>query len=129
MSCGSRISRELKQHAANYEAYAQHLEQTRIDQALEVGRISSVNIIQPATFEPKSVGPRTSMILALGLTFGLLGAFGLPVVAEALDRKVQTPADVEHHLGVRLLASIPRFRAEQLSANGNGNGNGNGKSS
>ncbi len=125
----AQLTRDLKQHESNYEAYAQHLEQTRIDEALEIGRISSVNIIQPATFEPKSVGPRTSMILALGLTFGLLGAFGLPVVAEMFEPTVQNRADVEHHLGVRLLASIPRFRAEQLSGNGNGNGNGNGKNS
>ena len=113
-----QLTRDLKQLDTNYEAYAQHLEQTRIDEALESGKISSVNIIQPATFEPKSVGPRSSMILGLGLMFGLLGAFALPLAVETFDRTLQDPADVENHLGVRLLASIPRFRANHLSGNG-----------
>jgi capsular polysaccharide biosynthesis protein len=108
----------VKWHETNYQAYAQHLEQNRIDQALEAGRISSINIIQPATFEPKPVGPKVLVILGLGLVIGLIGAIGLPLVADGLDLPLANPQEVENHLGVGVLGSVPRFQAEQLSGNG-----------
>jgi uncharacterized protein involved in exopolysaccharide biosynthesis len=80
----------VKWHETNYQAYAQHLEQNRIDQALEAGRISSINIIQPATFDPKPVGPKIFVILGLGLVIGLIGAIGLPLVADSLDLPSRT---------------------------------------
>jgi polysaccharide biosynthesis protein PslE len=114
----AQLTRDVKWHETNYQAYAQHLEQNRIDQALEAGRISSINIIQPATFEPKPVGPKVLVILGLGLVIGLIGAIGLPLVADGLDLPLANPQEVENHLGVGVLGSVPRFQAEQLSGNG-----------
>jgi polysaccharide biosynthesis protein PslE len=114
----AQLTRDVKWHETNYQAYAQHLEQNRIDQALEAGRISSINIIQPATFEPKPVGPKVLIILGLGLAIALIGTIGLPLVADAFDLPLMNSQEVENHLGVDVLASVPRFQAEQMSGNG-----------
>ena len=111
----AQLARDLKWHESNYQSYAQHLEQNRIDQALEIGRISSINIMQPATFEPKSVGPKVLTNLGLGFMVAVLGAIGLPLIVEAIDLPLTSPKQIESHLGVGVLASIPRFRHEQLS--------------
>jgi uncharacterized protein involved in exopolysaccharide biosynthesis len=114
----AQLTRDLKQHELSYQAYAQHLEQTRIDDALELGRISSISIIQPATFEPKPTGPKTLMVLCLGLMIGVAGAIGLPLIMELVDRPLASARDVETSLGVPVLASIPRFRSDHLAGNG-----------
>ncbi|MEX0679223.1 MAG: hypothetical protein WD063_19260 [Pirellulales bacterium] len=122
----ARLLRDQKRFEDDYQAYTKHLEQARIDNALEVGRISSINILQPATFEPKPVTFKTSLILYFGLLIGLVGAIGLPMVAESLDSPFENSQDVENHLGIPVLASIPRFRSEQLSGNGTTQHSGNG---
>ena len=114
----SQLTRDLKWHEANYQAYSQHLEQNRIDRALETGRISSINIIQPATFEPKSTGgSKRAMNFGLGLLVGLIGAIGLPLLVDSFDLPLKTSKEIENHLGVGVLASIPRFRSDQLACN------------
>lgn len=131
----AQLERDHRRFEDDYKAYSEHLEQTRIDDALQVGRISSINVVQPATFEPKAVTLKTSLILYVGLLIGLIGAFGLPLVVESLDSPLVNPQDVENHLGVPVLASIPRFTSEQLTGNGttsSGNGStssGNGSTS
>jgi len=118
----ARLARDLKLQETNYQAYADHLEQARIDDALELQRISNINVVQPATFEPKPVSPRMSLILCLGVMFGLLGAVGLPLIVDSFGDSLKTPRDVENHLGLPVLASLPRFRSEQLSSGVSGNG-------
>ena len=119
-----QLTRELKQHETNYDAYAQHLEQTRIDEALEAGRISSVNIIQPATLETKPITPKTTLVLGLGLMIALVGAISVPLVVEYRDFPLSYPRNGKHTKGVPVLATIPRFSPEQLSGNGSNGSNG-----
>ena len=126
-----KLKRDLKRHEVNYETYVEHLEHARVDEALEAEHISSINIIQPATFEPKPIKPKLLMGLALGLAIGLCGAVGLPLAVHLFDRTCKEPREVEDWLGVPALASIPRFSSEKLSVHGGGHGTsseqGNGK--
>ena len=114
----AQLQREVNQHEADYQAYTQHLEQTRIDESLDAGRISSINIVQPASFEPQPVSPKRQTIFLVGLFLGLLAAVGIPLALEMFNRPVGATREVENQLGVPVLASIPRFRAEQLAGNG-----------
>jgi uncharacterized protein involved in exopolysaccharide biosynthesis len=114
----AQLTRDQEQLERDYLAYAKHLEETRIDEALEAGRISSINIIQPATLELKPVSPRRLLIACLGLVIGVVGAVVLPLLVETWDLRLRHPQDVESYLGVPVLASVPRFRPEQLGDNG-----------
>ena len=98
--------------------YSTSLEQARIDGALEMERISNINVAQPASFEPKPIRPRAVLTLGLGLISAAFGAVGLMLLAEYSDRTLRSPDDVEKALGVPLLVSIARFERPHLAMNG-----------
>ena len=58
---------EVERLTATYKMYADRLEQTRIDQAVEAEQISSINIVQPPTLSDRPVTPRKLPLLAIGL--------------------------------------------------------------
>lgn len=91
-----------------YQVLTEKLEQARIVEALEEQQITSVNVVQPASFEEKPVSPKVGLTLALGLIGSLGGACGLALAAEYLDTSFTHPAQVEHQLGLPVLVSIPR---------------------
>jgi uncharacterized protein involved in exopolysaccharide biosynthesis len=67
-------TREVRQLETQYLNYTAKREEARMDQALKVDRISNVNILQPASFEPKAVRPQKAVILFIGLIAGVMGA-------------------------------------------------------
>ncbi|HEV7223969.1 MAG TPA: GNVR domain-containing protein [Pirellulales bacterium] len=111
----ARLKRDLDLQDQSYRRYSENFEQSRIDRALEVGRISNVNVLQPATYQPKPVRPRKLLNLALGLLIGAFGAAGLALAAEGLDHSFQNPEDVEGRLELMTLASIPRLKAAHFA--------------
>jgi uncharacterized protein involved in exopolysaccharide biosynthesis len=112
------LQRAIDLEDANYRKYAENLEQANIDQALERERMSNINIVQPATFEPKPVRPRLAINLALGVVVGLFGGLGLALVADRADHSFHTPDDIERRLELPVLASIPRMEPELFATNG-----------
>jgi uncharacterized protein involved in exopolysaccharide biosynthesis len=111
----ARLKRELELQEQSYRRYAENFEQSRIDRALELERISNVNVLQPATYQPKPVRPHKLLNLALGLLIGVFGAAGLALAAEGLDHSFQSPEDVERQLDLMTLASIPRLKAAHFA--------------
>jgi uncharacterized protein involved in exopolysaccharide biosynthesis len=126
----TELQREADLHDAVYRKYAATVEQARIDRALELERITNVNVAQPATFEAKPVSPRKQLNLALGLVIGLAGGVLLALVSDRLDESLHSPEDVEKNLDIPTLVAIPRLKSRDLvptATSGNGNGsNGNG---
>jgi uncharacterized protein involved in exopolysaccharide biosynthesis len=104
----AKIQQEVALAEKNYLAHAERLEQTRIDAALEAERISNVNIIQPASFEPKPASPKRSMVAAMGLAIAMLGSLVIVIVGEQSDRSLRSADDVELHLDLPVLATLPR---------------------
>lgn len=78
----ARLAREVALEEANYRKYSETLEQARIDEALQLERISNIRVVQPASFELKPVRPRRLLTLALGLVIGSCGSIGLALAAE-----------------------------------------------
>ncbi|HVX60364.1 MAG TPA: GNVR domain-containing protein [Pirellulales bacterium] len=111
-----RLLREVELKDEEYRKYAGHLEQATIDQELELQRISNVNVLQPATYQPKPVRPHKLLNLALGLLIGMFGSAALALAAEGLDHSLQSPEDIENKLELTTLASIPRLRPEHFIA-------------
>ena len=114
----ARLEREVQIREANFMNYSTSLEQARIDGALEMERISNINVAQPASFEPKPIRPRAVLTLLLGLMSGTFGAVGLTLLAEYSDRTLKSPDDVDKALGVPLLVSIARVERPHLAMNG-----------
>jgi capsular polysaccharide biosynthesis protein len=91
----------------NYRRYYEKLEQARIDQALEIGKISNVSIVQPATFPMNPVKPNKKRNLAMGLFLGLFGGIGLAFFFEYMDHTLRRPQDIEERLQLPTLAALP----------------------
>jgi uncharacterized protein involved in exopolysaccharide biosynthesis len=88
----------------------QRLEQARLQKELADGRVSNLNLVQPATIAREPVGPKRTLLLGLGLVVslatGLLVALA-PALYRPTFRSVQAAADM---LEIPLLAprSLPR---------------------
>jgi len=104
------LQRELSLKETKYRKYYDNLDQARIDQALEMQKISNISIIQPAMVLMDPVRPRKELNLLLGLILGILGGVGLAFFSEYLDHSIKTPQEVEEKLQLPLLASIPKLK-------------------
>lgn len=105
----SRLEREAAVQESTYRKYAENLDQTRLDEALEEERITNVVVAQAPTFEDRIARPRKLINYALGILFATVASFAVAILAEYLDRSVRTPEQVEDELGLPTLISLPRF--------------------
>jgi len=103
----TNLERELDLQRANYRKYSESMEQARIDQALEMDKISNISIIQPPSYPVEPVKSRAILKLAMGFILGIFGGVGLAFVSEHLDHSFTKPEDVERQLQLPTLASIP----------------------
>lgn len=106
----SQLELESQRLESNYRTYWENREQARIDQLLQMERISNVNVVQPASFMPKPVSPKKPLVALLGLMFAVFGGLSLAFVSEYLDHSVKTPDEAERLLDVPVLVSIPNVR-------------------
>jgi uncharacterized protein involved in exopolysaccharide biosynthesis len=111
----SRVQREMGIQEANYRKYYEKMEQARIDQALEIGKISNVSIIQPATFPMNPIKPNKMRNLALGLFLGLFGGIGLAFFSEYMDHTFRRPEDIAQRLELPTLAVIPSSTKKEIA--------------
>jgi len=92
------LQREFKLQEAAYLKYAENLEHSQIDRALEAERITNISIAQPATFDPQPVGLPRPLMLVLGLLFALIGSVALAFLLEYRDHSVKGSEELEHTL-------------------------------
>jgi capsular exopolysaccharide synthesis family protein len=111
----SEMERQVQIREANYRKYADKLEQARIDDALEMKKISNLTVAQAPTYPSKPVRPRKALNLALGFMLGGFGAIGLAFIAEYTNRSFNRPEDVEQRLKMPVLATIPLMQADGSS--------------
>jgi len=102
---------------ASYRTYITNREQARIDQELALGRISNVNVVQPASLIAKPSSPRGLLTLLGGFIFASAGAVLLALVSEYLDPSFKTMHQVESELGIPVLFAVPRSTRHELQHN------------
>jgi uncharacterized protein involved in exopolysaccharide biosynthesis/Mrp family chromosome partitioning ATPase len=100
---------------ASYQKYSESFEQSLIDQALDLVKISNISIVQPATYPIKHVRPRVLLNLMLGILLGLFGGLGLAFISESLDHSIGKPEDIERTLEIPALGAIASLYPEGAS--------------
>lgn len=91
----------------NHKEYVQRLELARINRKLDDERISSLSLVQPASYVATAGGPRRSMVLALGLFVAGLSGVGTVFVAAWFNPLLETGEQVAVALGLPLTGVIP----------------------
>src|SRR5439155_6940515 len=86
----SRMERELELARANYRKYSENLEQARIDQELQVAKITSLNFMQPPSLSSTPVSPQPLPTLALGTCVSALMSVCIALLAERRSRLSNT---------------------------------------
>jgi uncharacterized protein involved in exopolysaccharide biosynthesis/Mrp family chromosome partitioning ATPase len=103
----SELQRKKKLDEANYQYFSSSLEQARIDEAVNHGKISNISKIQapsPPFRAPSGLAKIISMIATGGVVLGLGWAFLMELF---LDRSVKRPIDVQTKLRLPLFLAIP----------------------
>jgi uncharacterized protein involved in exopolysaccharide biosynthesis len=104
----TQLERKVDLLTTSYRSYSISREQARIDQALAAGRISNINVVQPASLLNKPSNPPIRLTMVLGFVLATLGSVLVALGAEYLDRSVKSPEQIEHELGMPVLFSVPR---------------------
>jgi uncharacterized protein involved in exopolysaccharide biosynthesis len=89
-----------------YLQYTNNLEQSRVDEALEKGNISSVSIAQSATLAEKPISPSKLLVLLGGAFMALATVLGMIVVSEKLNDKIRSERDLAQSVGLPVLAIL-----------------------
>jgi len=89
-----------------YLQYTNNLEQSRVDEALEKGNISSVSIAQSATLAEKPISPSKLLVLLGGAFMALASVVGMIVVSEKLNDKIRSERDLSQSVALPVLAIL-----------------------
>jgi len=109
----TRLERRNERQSALYASLIDKQQQLRTIEALQTANASVVRDAGTAY----KISPRPKRNAILGLVLGLVLGLGLAFLREALDTRVRTTEEIEHVLGMPLLARIPEPHRELQSAN------------
>ena len=106
----AQLEREKQLLENKYQTYARNLEQSRIDQALEMEEISNIKIVQTPIIPNEAIKPKSKINLILGFMLALFASLGLAFFAEYFDHSLQNPEQIEDALEVPVLGSVEQMK-------------------
>ncbi len=89
-----------------YLQYTNNLEQSRFDNELEKGNISSVSIAQSATLAEKPVSPSKLLVCLGGAFVAVATTLAMVVTSEKLNDKIRSEGDLAQCTGLPVLAVL-----------------------
>lgn len=111
----SRLAREAENAQRIYDAALQRYVQIRMESQ---STLTDIAVLNPATVPAKPSGPKVILNTLIAFLVCLPLAIGVGILVEMVDRRVRTSADLEHALGIPLLAELSkrRFKLRDLLA-------------
>lgn len=111
--------RELERTAAvNKTLFEDFLQRAKVTEEQATFETRDSRVISAAQAPGAPSSPKTGLILAISLAFGLFAGAGGAYIVELLNNGFTTPRQVEELLEVPLLASISRMESRDLTADG-----------
>ncbi len=105
----NQLMQKADVHRQNYRLYLTKFEESRISDAMDAEKIANVSVVEQANPPIEPVGPKKLLNLALAVFLGLFGGLGIVLFLEYMDDSIEKVEDVENHLQLPVLASIPEF--------------------
>lgn len=101
-----RLEQNEEISRSKFTQYNRSLEEARMNKALEESQISSVSVAQEPTLAKKPVSPSKLLVLLAGSFLALAGVVASVLLAEKLDDRVRTEAELAEIGGVPVLTSV-----------------------
>ncbi len=98
------LKREADTTQEMYNLLLKRMKETRLEGGLPA---SNVRVVERAVLPRAPARPNPPLNLALGLLVSALLGVGVAFFAEYMDNTIRSPADVERHLGLRVVAAVP----------------------
>jgi uncharacterized protein involved in exopolysaccharide biosynthesis len=111
-----QLEQEVELAEGRHKADADKLEQARINRSNDDGRISSLTVVQPATFPTSPAGPKRAYVLALGLIVAALSGLGTALFAAYLQPVLTTRIELEELWDLPLVGVLPRLERRMAAA-------------
>lgn len=109
----TQMEREISLMETSLHVLREKLEEARVIDELQQGRISNVSVFQPATFVERAVSPKKRVLAAAFVLMGVGLGVGLAFLRQASSRSLRTIQDVESHLSFGVIAQIPKLKRVQ----------------
>jgi uncharacterized protein involved in exopolysaccharide biosynthesis len=106
----NQLQQEIDVANRNYRLYLTKLEESRISDAMDSEKITSVSLIEPAQTPLYPVSPKPMRNLLLAVLLGAFASLGLAFFLNYLDDSLEMVEDVEEYLQLQVLASIPELK-------------------
>ncbi len=104
-----QLEREISNTSELYEQVASKAVDTQIFET-EDQRMVNAKVLSPATVSISFVQQKRSLFALFAALLGLSLGLALAFLLEGLDHTLRSPEDVEIHLGVPLLGSVPELK-------------------
>lgn len=75
----------------------------------EFNGLQEVEVLDTAKVPTGPSGPNRILYVAVGILLGGMIGVGIVLAIEFLDKHIKTPKDIETHLGIRVLGTIPDY--------------------
>lgn len=99
-----RLSRDVDSKREVYQRLLNREQELNISLASVT---ENVRIIDPASVQPRAIGPRCALILVLSGVLGLMASVGLILLRMVLHKGIDTPEQLEE-AGISVCASVPQ---------------------
>lgn len=107
----NHLQQEVEVDRQNFRLYLGKFKESRISNAIDADKTATASLIEPARPPLRPVWPKIRLNIILAIFLGGIGAFGLAFFSEHLRDSLETAEDVEKHLDLPVLSSIPEFKS------------------
>ncbi|MFH0787232.1 MAG: Wzz/FepE/Etk N-terminal domain-containing protein [Pseudomonadota bacterium] len=105
----SRIYRNYEVFEEGYQELLRDIQKARLSEAMDKYKLASVEVVDRAKVPRVPIKPDIIFNTLIGGLIGLLLGLGLAFVTDGFDHTLKSVEEVERHLDIPVLGSLPRY--------------------
>lgn len=109
----NQLTRDVSVGEETYRLHEKNALESQSAQALNLHGITSIEVVDPAEDPILPSGIRKTYLLGGSVLLGLILAFGLAFIGDAIDHSVGNPAETEKHFGHPVFGCITLVKARK----------------